>query len=101
MLDNLGYNVLEARNGAEALNLIHTFAGDIDAVLLDIVLPDMGGKDVCAGLLESRPNLRVIVCSGYSLNGPAQEILNQGAHGFIQKPYTMATLSEKLETILH
>ena len=101
MLDNLGYNILEARNGAEALNLTHTFKGDIDAVLLDIVLPDMGGKDVCKGLLDSRPNLRVIVCSGYSLNGPAQEILNQGAHGFIQKPYTMATLSEKLDAILH
>ena len=101
MLDNLGYNILEARNGAEALHITHTFKGDIDAVLLDIVLPDIGGKDVCAGLLDSRPNLRVIVCSGYSLNGPAQEILNQGAHGFIQKPYTMATLSEKLEAILH
>lgn len=100
MLENLGYTVLAARNGSEALHLTHTFEGDIDAVLLDIVLPDMGGKDVCAGLLGSRPNLRVIVCSGYSLNGPAQEILNQGAHGFIQKPYTMATLSEKLETVL-
>ena len=101
MLDNLGYNVLEARNGSEALHLAHTFDGEIDAVLLDIVLPDMGGRDVCAALLGSRPNLIVIVCSGYSLNGPAQEILNQGAHGFIQKPYTMAALSEKLDTVLH
>ncbi len=100
MLDKLGYDVLEARNGAEALHVSETFGGDIDLVLLDIVLPDMGGRDVCAGLLKSRPNIRVIICSGYSLNGPAQEILNQGAHGFIQKPYTMATLSDKLAGVI-
>jgi FixJ family two-component response regulator len=51
-------------------------------------------------LLASRPNLRVIVCSGYALNGPAQEILKQGAQGFIQKPYTMAALSEKLSATI-
>ena len=100
MLDKLGYNVLQAQNGAEAIQIAESFNGDIDLALLDIVLPDMGGRDVCAGLLNSRPNLKVIVCSGYSLNGPAQEILNQGAHGFIQKPYTMAILAQKLATVL-
>ncbi len=100
MLDKLGYNVLAAGNGAEALRQAENFDGDIDLVLLDIMLPDMGGRDVCAGLLESRPNISIIVCSGYSLNGPAQEILNQGARGFLQKPYTMASLSEKLAAVM-
>jgi PAS domain S-box-containing protein len=100
MLDKLGYNVLAAGNGAEALRQAENFDGNIDLVLLDIMLPDMGGRDVCAGLLESRPNISIIVCSGYSLNGPAQEILNQGARGFLQKPYTMASLSEKLAAVM-
>jgi CheY-like chemotaxis protein len=101
MLKNLGYCVLAARSGEEALRIADSHDGQIDLALLDIILPDMGGKDIYPRLLASRPNLRVIVCSGYTLNGPAQEILKQGAQGFIQKPYTMAALSEKLSAILN
>ena len=101
MLQNLGYRVLAARNGEEALRIAASHDGQIDLALLDIILPDMGGKDIYPRLLSSRPNLRVIVCSGYTLNGPAQEILKQGAQGFIQKPYTMAALSEKLSAIIN
>ncbi|MGA8020241.1 MAG: response regulator [Desulfobacterales bacterium] len=101
MLQNLGYRVLAARSGEEALRIADSHDGQIDLALLDIILPDMGGKDIYPRLLASRPNLRVIVCSGYTLNGPAQEILKQGAQGFIQKPYTMAALSEKLSAILN
>ena len=101
MLQNLGYRVLAARNGEEALRIAASHDGQIDLALLDIILPDMGGKDIYPRLLASRPNLRVIVCSGYTLNGPAQEILKQGAQGFIQKPYTMAALSEKLSATIN
>ena len=100
MLQNLGYRVLAARSGEEALRIADSHDGQIDVALLDIILPDMGGKEIYPRLLASRPNLRVIVCSGYALNGPAQEILKQGAQGFIQKPYTMAALSEKLSAII-
>jgi two-component system cell cycle sensor histidine kinase/response regulator CckA len=101
MLKNLGYRVLAARSGEEALRIADSHDGRIDLALLDIILPDMGGKDIYPRLLASRPNLRVIVCSGYTLNGPAQEILKQGAQGFIQKPYTMAALSEKLSATIN
>ena len=101
MLQNLGYRVLAARSGEEALRVAGSHDGQIDLALLDIILPDMGGKDIYPRLLASRPNLRVIVCSGYTLNGPAQEILKQGAQGFIQKPYTMAALSEKLSATIN
>jgi two-component system cell cycle sensor histidine kinase/response regulator CckA len=101
MLQNLGYRVLAARSGEEALRVAGSHDGQIDLALLDIILPDMGGKDIYPRLMASRPNLRVIVCSGYTLNGPAQEILKQGAQGFIQKPYTMAALSEKLSAIIN
>jgi len=51
-------------------------------------------------ILEAHPNLKVIVCSGYSIDGPAQEILDAGAQSFIQKPFTVATISEKLSEVL-
>jgi len=101
MLQNLGYHVLAARSGEEALRIADSYDGQIDLALLDIILPDMGGKEIYPRLLASRPNLRVIVCSGYALNGPAQEILKLGAQGFIQKPYTMAALSEKLSATIN
>ena len=68
-----------------------------DLAILDILLPDMNGKAVYPFLMEARPNLKVIVCSGYSLEGPAQEILDAGAQGFVQKPFSLSTLSEKLQ----
>ncbi|MFZ0614085.1 MAG: response regulator [Desulfobacterales bacterium] len=100
MLQSLGYRVLAARSGEEALRIAERHDGQIDLVLLDIILPDMGGKDIYPRLMALRPNLPVIVCSGYAVGGPAQEILKQGAQGFIQKPYTMAALSEKLSATI-
>jgi len=97
LLERLGYIVLEGRTGGEAIRIARTFDGIIDLAILDILLPDMNGKAVYPLLVEARPNLKVIVCSGYSLEGPAQEILDSGAQGFIQKPFSLATLSEKLQ----
>ena len=100
ILESLGYRVLEARNGQEAVELAKTFDGQIDLALLDIKLPDMDGGRVYPLIIEARPDLKVIVCSGYSIDGPAQEILDAGAEGFIQKPFLIATLSEKLKKVL-
>ena len=100
LLTQLGYHVLEAGTGREAIDLAETFEGDIDMALLDIVLPDMDGKDLYPLLMEARPGLKVIVCSGYSIDGPAREILDAGADDFIQKPFGKAALSEKLKKVL-
>ena len=78
ILERLGYHVLEAKTGKEAVSIARTFDGDIGLVILDIVLPDIRGKDIYSLLMEARPNLKVIVCSGYSIDGPAQEILDAG-----------------------
>jgi len=99
MLERLGYHVLTARNGKEAVELGRSFGEEIDLGLLDIVLPDMSAKEIYASLMELRPRLKVIVCSGYALDGPAQEILNAGAQGFLQKPYSLGTLSAKLKEV--
>jgi len=100
ILEKLGYRVLEAKTGKEAVELAKTFDGRIDLALLDIKLPDMDGGRVYPLIMETRPDLKVIVCSGYSIDGPAQEILDAGAQAFIQKPFLISTLAEKLKEVL-
>lgn len=100
LLERLGYRVLGAKTGKEAIHMAKTFDGVITLAIMDIVLPDIGGRDLFPLLMEARPGLKVVVCSGYSIEGPAQEILNAGAQGFIQKPFSRSTLSETLKEAL-
>ena len=100
ILERLGYRVLEAKTGQEAIDVVKTFDGDIDLAMLDILLPGMSGDIIYPLLMKVRPNLKVIVFSGYSIDGPAQKILNAGAEDFMQKPFTIVELSEKLKNIL-
>ena len=100
MLEKLGYRVLEAKTGKEAINIAENFDEDIDLALLDIKLPDMDGGRVHSLIREVRPDLKVIVCSGYSLDGPAQEILKAGGQDFMQKPFSISVLSRKLNDLL-
>ena len=100
MLKRLGYHVLLAKTGTEAINIVKGFDGDIHLAILNIKLPDMGGEKVYQLIKEASPNLKVIVCSGYSIDGPAQELLDAGAQGFIQKPFSYTTLSDKLKDVL-
>ncbi len=99
ILKRMGYEVIEARSGQEAIAVSKTVEGVIDLVMLDILLPDINGDTLYPLLMETRPDLKVLVFSGFSQEGPVQKILNAGAQGFIQKPFTMADLSEKLEII--
>ena len=100
ILEKLGYRVLEAKTGREAISIANTFDGHIDLAILDIVLPDMNGTAIYPLLMEVRPDLKAIVCSGYSIEGPAQYIVDAGAQGFIQKPFSMAEISEQLKAVL-
>jgi CheY-like chemotaxis protein len=100
MLGKLGYHVLEALTGEEAVNIAKTFDGDIDFAILDVALPDMECTAVYSNLIGTRPNLKTIICSGYPIDGPVQEILDAGAQDFIQKPFSLKTLSEKLKNVL-
>jgi DNA-binding response OmpR family regulator len=100
LLERLGFRVLGAKTGKEAIDIARTFDGDIDLAILDIFLLDMRGKAIYSHIMEARPNLKVIVCSGYSVDGPAHEILKAGAQDFIQKPFNIAELSEKLKKVL-
>ncbi|MEE8399503.1 MAG: response regulator [Desulfobacterales bacterium] len=100
LLQRLGYHTIVARTGSDAVDLARSHDGDIDLVLLDIVLPDMAAKDIYTQILAARPYLKVLICSGGAIDGPAQEILDKGAEGFLQKPFTLSTLSARLDEIL-
>ena len=100
LLERTGYRILQAKTGREAVDIAKEFEGDIDSVLLDIGLPDMSGEKVYARLKEVRPDLKVIVCSGYSSDGVAKDILRAGAQGFIQKPFSLKSLSSKLKEMM-
>ncbi|MDZ7696909.1 MAG: PAS domain S-box protein [Deltaproteobacteria bacterium] len=100
MLETLGYRVLIARNGREALNIYAKQNHQIDLVILDMIMPGMGGGDVHDRMREINESVNVVLSSGYSINGQAQEIIDRGCSGFIQKPFSLNDLSIKVGKVL-
>ncbi len=100
IVEKLGYHVLEAKSGKEAVRIAQQYGGPIDFALLDVILPDMDGSVIYPELMAARPDLKVVVCSGFSLDGPARDILDNGAESFIQKPFTVAALSAVLKKVV-
>lgn len=100
MIESLGYAVVAAGKGDEALTLYRKRHDHIDLIILDMIMPHMGGKEVFNRIKEINPKAKVLLSSGYSLNGQAQEIMAQGCNGFIQKPFDTVELSSKIREIL-
>jgi two-component system, cell cycle sensor histidine kinase and response regulator CckA len=100
LIEKLGYKVLKARSAKEAIELTNSYDGTIDLALLDIKLPDMEGGALYPIIKQARPHMKVIVCSGYSLDLGAKEILAAGAQGFLQKPFAFKTITAKLKEVL-
>jgi|GEM_PF-1237215 len=100
MLENLGYQVLAARNGEQALAQIEQDGDAIDLIILDLVMPGMDGGMVFNRIRELYPQMAVLLSSGYAIDGQAAEIMQRGCNGFIQKPFSVAALSEKVRHIL-
>jgi two-component system, cell cycle sensor histidine kinase and response regulator CckA len=100
MLERMGYEVLVARNGNEALNVIKGDPQRVDLLILDMIMPGLSGGKTFDRVREIRGDLKVLLSSGYSINGEAEEILQRGCDGFIQKPYTMNELSKKITHIM-
>ena len=101
LLETMGFRVVEAPTGRDALDRANGFDGDLDLALLDLKLPDMDAKDVYKGLTKSRPGMKIIVYSGYTQEETIQEILDEGASGFLQKPFSMEELAGMIEEVLH
>ncbi len=100
VLKTLGYKVLPARGGKEAIEIYEKSKDKIDMVILDMIMPEMGGREVYDHLKEINPDIKVLLSSGYSANVPVMEILERGCNGFIQKPFNMKQLSQKLRDVL-
>ncbi len=100
MLETLGYRVVTAKDGIQAVDVYGNNGDDIDFVLLDLVMPRMAGGEAYDRMKEINPKVKVMLSSGYSLDGEAREILGRGCDAFIQKPFDLKELSKKIrETV--
>jgi len=100
LLEALGYDVLVATNGKEAVEIFEKNRQKIGLVLLDLVMPIMAGGEAFDRLRKIDPTVKVLLASGYSKDGEAKDILERGCNGFIQKPFRMSELSQKLTEII-
>ena len=100
MLEKLGFSVLTATSGKEALDIYRINKDKIGLVVLDMIMPGMGAGDTYDGLQAIDPAIKVLLSSGYGIDQQISEILQRGCKGFIQKPFNMQMLSEKIGEIL-
>jgi PAS domain S-box-containing protein len=100
LLEVLGYRVHVAKNGKDAVEIYKEKQREIDVIILDMIMPGMGGGETFETLKSINPDVRVILSSGYSINGKAKEIMKRGCKSFIQKPFQMGDLSEKIRKVL-
>ena len=100
LLEAMGYRVLTAKDGKEAVKVYRKHKDDIAFVLLDMIMPDMGGSEVYDKMRAVNPDIKVLLSSGYSIDGRATRILERGCDGFIQKPYTVKELSRAAGRLL-
>ncbi|MBW2172751.1 MAG: PAS domain S-box protein [Deltaproteobacteria bacterium] len=99
-LKEMGYEVMLAASGKEAVETYEEHKDEIDLVILDMIMPEMGGGEAYDRIKEANPQVKALLSSGYSIDGQANEILERGCNGFIQKPFDMKTLSLEIREIL-
>jgi len=87
ILEEFGYKTIVAPNGESALEIYQANRDRIDLVILDLIMPGMGGRQCLKKILEINPEANVIIASGYAVNGKTKEALEAGAKGFVSKPY--------------
>ena len=100
ILERLGYRVLPANSGKKALEVYEAEKDGIDLIILDMIMPGMGGGETFDRIRAIDPHAKVLLSSGYSLDGEATDILKRGCNGFIQKPFKFKDLSLRIKVIL-
>jgi len=101
MLKTLGYTVITAQDGLTVVDLYKQHQDQIDLVILDMVMPDKNGGEIFDEIRKMNPCAKVLLSSGYSLNGQAAKIIERGCDGFIQKPFSIGDISKQLRKILN
>jgi CheY-like chemotaxis protein len=100
ILNRFGYTVLTASDGESGLELYRKEKGKIDLVILDLIMPGMGGRKCLEELLKMNPKVKVVIASGYSVDGPTKEALEVGAKNFVSKPYAMRQMLKVVREVL-
>jgi len=100
ILERLGYTVLSASDGQQAVDVARTYEGDIHLVLLDLAMPVMGGAQAFPLIKEARPDTKVIIYSGFELDPAAQAVLDAGANDYVQKPFRTRSLADRVRQVL-
>jgi two-component system, cell cycle sensor histidine kinase and response regulator CckA len=100
IIKGIGYKVITASSGNEGIDIYKSQKDDIDVVMLDMVMPEMGGEQTFHALKRIDPEVKVLLASGYTAMDKAARILDQGVAGYIQKPFGVKSLSQKLREVL-
>lgn len=100
MLERLGFNVLRAIDGRQALKVFGEHAAEIVCVFLDLTMPHLDGEETFSEMQRLSPDVPVILCSGYDEQDATRRFAGKGLAGFLQKPFTIAALKEKLMNVL-
>ena len=100
ILKELGYKVLLAKSGKEAIEIYREHRDKIALIILDMIMPDMSGGEAYDSIKQENAEIKVLLSSGYSITGQASKILERGCDGFIQKPFKIKELSGKIRQIL-
>jgi two-component system cell cycle sensor histidine kinase/response regulator CckA len=100
MLQQAGYKVFTAQTGKEALEIYREQRDAISLVLLDLIMPEMSGRQCISGILQSNPEAKVLIISGYSLETGLTEALAIGAQGFVSKPFDVAKFLQQVRNVL-
>jgi two-component system, cell cycle sensor histidine kinase and response regulator CckA len=100
LLQRLGYRVIAAKSGKEAIDIVHHSASHIDLVILDMVMPGLDGGKTFDSIRGIRPDMPVMLCSGYAINERTNNIMRKGCNGFIQKPFSASKISQKIRFVL-
>jgi PAS domain S-box-containing protein len=101
MLKKLGYGVIVANDGEQAIEKISEIGDEIDLVILDLVMPGIDGGVTFDRIREIQPEIPVLLSSGYAINGKAYKVMRRGCNGFIQKPFNISELSKKVRNVLN
>jgi CheY-like chemotaxis protein len=99
ILESLGYEVVAAADGVEAVKAYREHHAGLSVILLDLKMPRMGGREAFMEIQKISPAVPVIVCTGYGENEEVQDLLTRGAAGMLAKPYQVAALGAKLRQV--
>ncbi len=101
MVKALGYEAMTAKGAFAAIDAYSKNHENISMIILDLIMPGMGGGEVFDKFRQINPDAKILLASGYSINGEASSIMNRGCKGFIQKPFNIQELSKKINEVLN